>query len=181
MRRLHSVSIFAALALALALFTPTSALAQNAAGGGPNDTPQLSKEERFYNGIRQQLEVTDDAEWKTLLPKIAKVQVLTRYARDLHDARRTIERMRSFRNADPNNPPPYYLKDLADRAAEVRAAYEDKDAHPNTIKQALKGFREAREKADKQLTEELEKARNDLRELVTARQELALIMTGLLD
>jgi hypothetical protein len=177
MRRLHFLSSFAALAFAL--FTATSALAQNA--GGPNDNSQLSKEERFYNGIRQQLDVIDDAEWKALLPKIAKVQVLTRYARDLHDSRRTIERMRSFRSADPNNPPPYYLKDLADRAAEVRAAYDDKDAHPNTIKQALKGFREAREKADKQLTEELEKARNDLRDLVTARQELTLIMTGLLD
>jgi hypothetical protein len=175
MRRLYFVSLFTALALV----SSTSAFAQNA--GGQNDNKQLSKEERFYNGMREQLDVTDDAEWKTLLPKIAKVQVLTRYARDLHDSRRTIERMRSFRNPDPNNPPPYYLQDLADRAAEVRAAYEDKDSHANTIKQALKGFREARDKADKQLTTELEKARAELRDLVTARQELTLIMTGLLD
>jgi Spy/CpxP family protein refolding chaperone len=179
MRRLHLVPLITAaavLVLALALFSSTRALAQNA--GGPTDNSQLSKEERFYNGMREQLDVTDDAEWKTLLPKIVKVQALTRYARDVHDSRRI---RRSFRNADPNNPPPYYLKDLADRAAEVRAAYEDKDAHPNTIKQALKGYREARDKADKELTSELEKAREELRDLVTARQELTLIMTGLLD
>ena len=172
MRRLYLVSIFSALAL----LGPTRAFAQNA--GGQNDNSQLSKEERFYNGMREQLDVTDDAEWKALLPKIAKVQVLTRYARDLHDSRRT---MRTFRNADPNNPAPYYLKDLADRAADVRAAYENKDSDPNTIKQALRGYREARDKADKQLTEELGKARDELRDLVTARQELTLIMTGLLD
>jgi hypothetical protein len=179
MRRLYFVPLFTALAFAPALFISTSAMAQNA--GGQNDNSQLSKEERFYNGMREQLEVTDDAEWKALLPKIAKVQVLTRYARDLHDSRRAIERMRSFRSADPNSPPPYYLQDLADRAAEVRAAYENKDSHANTIKQALKGFREARDKADKLLSEELGKARNELRDLVTARQELTLIMTGLLD
>jgi hypothetical protein len=172
MRPLYFVSIFSVLAL----LSTTGAIAQNA--GGQNDNSQLSKEERYYNGMREQLDVTDDAEWKTLLPKIAKVQVLTRYARDLHDARRT---MRSFRNGDASNPAPYYLKDLADRAAEVRAAYENKDSDPNTIKQALRGYREAREKADKQLTEELGKARDELRDLVTARQELTLIMSGLLD
>lgn len=175
MRRIYFV-----LAIA-ALLGATGTFAQNAPGGNgdPQQQQQLSKEERYYNGIRQAMEVTDDAEWKTLMPKIAKVQGLARWARDLHDTRRSMDRL--SRGFDRNNPPPYYIQDLASRAAEVRAAWEDKDAHPNTIQQALRGFREAREKAEKELNEELSKARGELRDLVTARQELALIMAGLLD
>jgi len=182
MRAIYFVLMIAALAFWPGLAVNT-ALAQSANGpqGGEQNDKQMSKEERYYNGLRQALEVTDDAEWKALLPKIAKVQVLTRLARDLHDTRRSMDRLKSMKRFDSNDPPPYYIQDLADRAAEVRAAWDDKDAHPNTIQRALKGFRQAREKADKELSAELLKARADLRDLVTARQELALIMGGLLD
>jgi hypothetical protein len=187
MRPIYFVSMIAALAFLPGLGVNT-AFAQSASGGqngggqngGQNDQ-QLSREERFYNGIRQTLEVSDDAEWKLLMPKIAKVQALSRLARDLRDTRRSMERLKSVKRYDPNDSTPYYIQDLADRAAEVRAAWDDKDAHANTIQQALRGYREAREKADKALSEELLKARGELRDLVTARQELALIMAGLLD
>src|SRR5258706_14580074 len=183
MRAIYFVSMIATLALLPGLGMNT-AFAQNANGGGQSggqNDQQLSKEERFYNGIRQSLNVTDDAEWKLLQPKIAKVQVLSRWARDLHDSKRSLERLGSNKRPDANAPPPYYIQDLASRAVEVRAAWNDPEAHANTIKQALRGFREAREKAEKELTAELLKARGELRDLVTARQELALIMAGLLD
>jgi hypothetical protein len=181
--------IYFTLTIAAVAFLPglgvNIAIAQSANGGAQNggqNNQQLSKEERFYNGLRQALVVTDDAEWKALVPKIARVSVLTRQARDLRDPRRTIERLRSFKSQDANGQPtPYYLQDLADRAAEVRDVWNDKSAHPNQIIRALKAFRDARAKADKELSEELLKARGELRDLVTARQELALIMAGLLD
>jgi hypothetical protein len=183
MRAFYFVPLIATLALLLLLpgLGVNTACAQQSANGPQPGDQQLSKEERYYNGIRTALEIADDAEWRALQPKIAKVQVLSRWARDLRDTRRSLDRLRSVRRSDGNDPPPYYIQDLSDRAAEVRAAWDDKDAHANTIQQALRGFREAREKADKELTAELGKARAELRDLVTARQELALIMAGLLD
>ena len=141
----------------------------------------MSKEERMWNGLRDAMGVTDDEEWKILMPKIARVQVLAKWARDLPDARRSMGRLRSLRGFDPNDQPPYYLKDLADRARDLQAAWENKETHPNQIQRDLKAFREARDKAEKELSEELTKARDELRDLVTARQELALIMAGILD
>src|SRR5258708_27593219 len=163
MRRHHFIITIAALACSLG-WAASGALAQNATDpGARGDQQGMSKEERMYASLREALEVTDDAEWRALAPKIARVSVLTRQARDLRDPKRTIERFRSFKSQDANGQPaPYYLQDLADRAAEVRDVWDDKSAHPNQIIRALKAFRDARAKADKELSEELLKARGEL-------------------
>jgi hypothetical protein len=175
MRPTYSLILVTALAMALG---SNSAFAQNNNG---DNGQQLSKDERRLASLRESMQVLDDAEWKALLPKITKVQVLSRQARDLHDMRRALEGARSFAYSADGQQAPYYLKDLADRARDVRMVWNDPNAHPNSIQRALTAFREARTKADKELSAELEKSQKELRDLVTARQELALIMAGLLD
>ena len=177
MRPLYFLVVLASLALAPSL---SKTLAQGAPGP-QGDERQMSKEERMWNGLREAMDVTNDEEWKILMPKIARVQVLSKWSRDLHDARKSMGRLKSLHGFNGDEAPPYYLQDLADRAKELRAAWEDKNTHPNQIQRDLKAFREARDKAEKELSEELSKARGELRDLVTARQELALIMAGLLD
>jgi hypothetical protein len=177
MRPVHFLVVLASLALAPGL---TNSFAQPAPAS-QQDERKMSKEERMWSGLRDAMGVTDDEEWKILMPKIARAQVLAKWSRDLHDTRKSMGRLKSLHGINPNDPPPYYLQDLADRARELRAAWEDKDTHPNQIQRDLKAFREARDKAEKELSEELSKARDELRDLVTARQELALIMAGILD
>jgi len=158
------------LIIALTL-TPLLARAQ--------DRNNLSPQERQLAGLRQALGITDDAEWNTLTPKLVKVQSLVRAQRDIKDLRR-IDRLRVRQNDSGETISPA-VADLADRAAELRNAYNDPSVPAAAIQRSLKVYREAREKADKQLTEDLATARTQLRDLVTARQELTLIMAGLLD
>lgn len=60
---------------------------------------------------------------------------------------------------------------------ELLALLEDKDSKQEDIEQKIEALRRARENAAK----ELAKARQGLREVLTARQQARLVLTGLLD
>ena len=61
--------------------------------------------------------------------------------------------------------------------SELRELLSNKDAAPEQIKAGLTALRLANEKA----RQELAKARQDLRQLMTVRQEATLVLSGLLD
>ena len=66
----------------------------------------------------------------------------------------------------------------AERARrELERTLENKEAKPDEIKARLTALREAREKAK----EELAKAKDSLREILTQRQEAQLVLYGILD
>lgn len=155
-------------------------------GDGNRDGRRWNPEEfrqRIADRMKQELQVNDE-EWQVLEPKIEKVtqlQLNTRFGglmgmfgrggagggggwgqrgdnRDANDAQR--------QESD-------YLKAVR----ELRTTLEDQNATPEQISQQLTALREARQKSQ----EELEAARNELKELVTQRQEAVLVMMGLLE
>ena len=60
---------------------------------------------------------------------------------------------------------------------ELQAALEDEGTTPEQIKERLTAYREAREEARK----ELAKAQEELREVLTLRQEAQLVLMGTLE
>ena len=62
-------------------------------------------------------------------------------------------------------------------SADLHKLLENKDAKPEDLKKALTTLRDARAKAKA----ELDKARKDLQEVLTVRQEAALALTGVLE
>jgi hypothetical protein len=115
--------------------------------------------DRFHEGmldrIKEQLEATDK-EWEVLKPRVEKVMDTQRAMRP------------SFRGNDDNAPP---------EAEALRKAIEDKKTSPETLKSKMEALRAARKKQEA----ELEAARAALREVLTARQEAAMVLNTLLD
>lgn len=162
----------------------------NARGGpgnpkGKGGSPDL----RMLASLQQRLEVADD-EWKVLAPRISTVLVLSRQLKDLRESKKSLEPPKAPKPpkgdappAEPKaaEPPTVAMLSLARAAADLRAAFEDRNASGAEIKVRLAKFREARAQVDRQVSADLGKAREELRELLTPRQELTLIMVGLLD
>lgn len=73
-------------------------------------------------------------------------------------------------SAQPTSP-------LEQKKSELRELLRNKDAKPEQIKGGLSALRTAREKAN----QELVKAKQDLRQIMTLRQEAVLVLNGLLD
>ncbi len=147
-------------------------------------------EQRMLLDLQQGGEMSED-EWRVLFPHIEKVQTLSRQIRELRDSKKAFEPPKPPKgggNADggpadrPQSPPPTVVTmDLAQKTADLKAVWEDKTARADDIQRRLVAFRDARAKAEQQLSAELTTAKAKLRELLTARQELALVMMGLLD
>lgn len=143
---------------------------------------RAASEARRYASLREQLGVTDDAEWQALLPRLVNIRGLSRYLQDVREPDRALRGPRPARGPDgAEQQVPLPLIELSERARDLRAVWENPAARPPEIQRALAAFKMARNKADEYLSAELAKARQELRELVTARQELALFVAGLLD
>jgi hypothetical protein len=140
---------------------------------------------KWANSVRGQLDVEDDNEWAVLAPRVARVQVLARQLRDLREPKKALEPPRlpkALRTSDGTQPyVPPYLIELAARVEDLRAARADPATSGRDIENRLAAFRTARATAERQLAAELAAARESLREVLTARQELAAVANGLLD
>ncbi len=118
-----------------------------------------------------------DEEWEILAPKIEKVRTLSA----LLNANVAGVRMMSF--AGGSNVQMSLAgsgdqqSDIRKKARILQEALENKASRPEEIATALKGYRAARAK----VKEELSKARKDLRELLTVKQEAQLVTMDLLD
>jgi hypothetical protein len=181
-------TVFGLIVLLAAAASP--AFAQPA--GGRGDPAQFRQ--RMSDRLKELLGANDD-EWKALEPKVFKVMDLQREA---NSGGRGMGMLmgrggpgggggaaggggagaaaggggRGF-GGDPNAPPSAVME----KTRELQTTLENKDAKPDDLKAKLKALREARAKAKADLA----KAQDDLRDLLTARQESALVMLGMLE
>lgn len=162
---------------------PTFAQQQQDNQGGPppgrfgrgNFDPAQFRE-RMMQNIREQLEVTDDSEWGALEPLVQKV--MDARAATMSGMRGMFGRRRGGNNGGGDQPAarrgPFGQTPSAEAEALQRAI--DAKAPKAELKAALDkyvAYRKAKQA-------ELEKAQNDLRAVLTSRQEAIATMDGLL-
>lgn len=138
-------------------------------GNRGNFDPQQFRQ-RMEDRLKEQLGVTDD-EWKALQPKVEKVMDAQR------DAMGGRGMFRGGRRGGDPNASAAPTSPVQEKARALQTVLENKDAKPEEIKAALSAYREARVKARADLT----KAQDELRELLTTRQESVLVMMGMLE
>ena len=123
---------------------------------------------RAAERMRESLGATEE-EWKVLQPRIEKVQTL------LWQSRAGTRGM--MWRSERRERAPREQTEVEKAAGALRKILENKESKPADIKAALGPLRQAREKVE----QELAKARKDLREVVTVRQEAQLVLMGLLE
>ena len=135
---------------------------QNA--GGPEEMRKIMEEQaaqhrtRAVEDLKGQLGVSD-REWAVIRPRVEAVYDLV------------YPPQRSVRGPGlPSSP-------VDQRTRALRGVLADKEAASEKIKTALTALRAAKE----QTRQELVKARQDLRQIMTLRQEAVLVLNGLLD
>jgi len=164
--------------------------------GVPPDPNQLQQifgdirkhvEKQRQKQLQEELGATDE-EWKALGPKIEKVRTLSRLVGDDGGAGAPggmpggmfgggpggiAGRATLTRNADPNAQP----ADIETKAQTLQTLVGNKQAKPEAVAAALKAYRDARAKTKLDLA----KAQQELRDLLTVRQEAQLVTMGILE
>jgi hypothetical protein len=120
--------------------------------------------------IKEALGATDE-EWQVLGPKVEKVQNLTLQSANVGMGLARLG-MGGFNIAGGTEQP-----DVQKKLQALQAIMKNKDAAAEDIRAALKDYRDARAK----VKADLDKARTELRELLTLRQEALLVNMGLLE
>jgi hypothetical protein len=113
---------------------------------------------RAIEDLKEQLGVSD-AEWAVLKPRVEAVYNLVHPEPPIRG-----------NGSQPRT-------DVEQRSAELRELLRDENAAADQIKARLAALRAAREKANRDLVA----ARQNLRQLLTLRQEAQLVLNGLLD
>jgi hypothetical protein len=179
--KLSKVLLVTGFAAVLALGA-TSVSAQQGGGGGGGgrggrtfDPAQMRQ--RLSDGVREKLDIKDDAEWKVIEPKVTAVfdarrAVSSNSLRALFGGGRrggsTDTQGQSSRSSMFSNPP--------GPAEEALQKAVDAKAPAAQLKPLLAAYRaEAKANEDK-----LTKAQDDLKQLLTTQQEAAAVLIGLL-
>jgi hypothetical protein len=148
-----------------------------AQGRGRGNFDPAQFRERMMERIRDQMGVKDDAEWKVISERIDKVM----------EARREVgfggagmfgrgpRRGGNADNGDQNGRRPRFGQPSPEAEALQKAI--ESDASADDIKAKLAKYREAR----KEKEAKLEKAREDLKQVLSVKQEAAAVMAGLLE
>jgi len=176
-------SWFAVAALALAVWPglgiarqaePTTRTKDSArdveSGRGGRGSFQVAQ----LNRVKEQLGASDD-EWKVLEPRVQKVQELQRESNSRPSGGAGGGRGR--RRGASATPVETTSSPVQQAARELRESLSSKEAKSDNIKSKLEALREARSKSQADLS----KAQDHLREVLTARQEALLVMSGLLN
>jgi len=146
--------------------------------GGQFDPEQMRQ--RNMDMIKEALGATDE-EWKVLGPRVEKVQTLSRQTGGRGMGMMgMMGMMRDRGGRDRQMPAGMRNREQTevDKALEgLRTVLDDAGAKPEDITAKLTALREAREAAK----QELHKARQGLRELLSIRQEAQLVVMGLLE
>ena len=153
---------------------------RNNQGGGRQNQGNLDPaqvQQRILDRYKERLEVTDDTEWKAMQPLVQKVLearsalaaggrgAFGRGARPGTDANQNQNNQGRGRNSATSNP-----------ATEALQKAIDSKAPAAELKAALSKYLEYR----KGKQAELEKAQQDLRAVLTSRQEAIAVVAGLL-
>jgi len=129
--------------------------------------------QRMLDRMKETLQATDE-EWKVLEPKVEEVMTFSREAN--RSGRRSFFRRRR-RSSDDENREQREQSDVETAIDALRTTLENKDAGAEEIKAKITALREAREQAKQKLA----KAQEELRQLLTQRQEAEMIMMGYLN
>lgn len=162
-------------ALALVAWAPLALAQAPAAGGGGGgrggrggrggfDPAQM--QERMLQAQKEQLKVSDE-EWTVLKPLVQAV-TQKQWEQRMSRFRGMGRRGRGGGDGEDNSPA---------EVKALRAALEDENTPAADIQAKLKAVRDA----NKAREAELEKAREQLRQVLTARQEAQLVLMGVLD
>jgi predicted Holliday junction resolvase-like endonuclease len=174
MNRLNQVIVLAGAALALTL--STGQLAAQQGGGRGNFDPEQMRQ-RMMERVKEQMEVKNDDEWKVLEPLVQKVM----------DTRRDVQmggmgRMfgRGGRGGggdqgDQGNRRRFGGEPSAEETALEKAI--DAKASKEELKSAMAKYREARKAKEAKL----QTAQDDLRKVLTVRQEAIAMSNGWLN
>lgn len=181
MKSFTRILALAGTAAALLISTHSS-LAQRPPGGGQGgpggNFDPAEMRARMMERYREQLEVTGDAEWKIIEERVAKVTEARREV-GFGGAGRGMFGMARNRGGGQGGDRPNrggFGADPMPEAEELQKALDDK-ASAEVIKAKLAKYRDARKAKQANLT----KAQNDLRAVLSVRQEASAVMMGLLD
>ena len=165
-----------------------AATAAPGAPGGRDPAQMQQRMEQFRqqmsDRMKQSFGATDE-EWKVLQPKIEKVQTLARQSRGGGGMGMQFSGgggrggpggndKGGNRGGPPSDRP---QSDVEKAGQALQKVLDNKDAPAEEIKTALAGVREARAAAKK----ELEAAQEDLRKVLTVRQEARCVSMGILE
>ncbi len=148
--------------------------------GGQFDPAQMRQ--RMMDNMKQQLGA-DDAAWKVLEPRLAKVMDLNRQTQA--SGRGMFGMMGPRGNRGGNDAggqgnrrgpqqDPATMTPVEKASEQLRTTLDNQSASPDEIKKNLTALREAREKAK----QELATAQAELKKILTVRQEAQLVMMG---
>lgn len=141
-------------------------------GGGRGNFDPAQMQQRMLERIKEQMKAPDD-EWNVISPKLEAVMKAQR------DARAGGFGGFGGRGGGPgggrgDNQP---QSEVGKASQELRTALEAENASAETVAAKLKAYREARAKAE----EALKAAREELKGVLSERQEAVLVMSGVLE
>jgi hypothetical protein len=181
MTRLNSLLLAGGLVAMLCLGA-SDAMGQGNQGGGRQGGGRQGRgnfdpaqfQQRMMDRYKEQLEITDDAEWKAIQPLVQKVM----------DARRALDTRGRGMGGRGQRPGGNTQADTAQRPAGAPANPEaealqkavDSKASSADLKTAMAKYFDSR----KVKQAELEKVQADLRKVLTPRQEAIAALSGLL-
>ncbi len=183
-RRMVKIGIVACV---LGLMVGGLSIAQQGGGQGGFDPAQMRQ--RMMERMKEQLGADDQA-WKVMEPRLTKVMELNRQANAGGRGMMFGFGGRGGRGgpggpggdqgpqADRRGRGPQGEQTALDKAmAQLRTTLENQSATPEEIKTQLTAVRQAREKAK----QELAVAQQDLKKILTVRQEAMLVEMGMLE
>jgi hypothetical protein len=147
---------------------------QDGAPGKPEPKPKLTGEQRWMLNLKEQLKATDE-EWAVLSPRLEQVMRLQREVAAGRDPKGPRE-PRPLKDPKPGESPQPVPEVLA-KARALNATLFDQSAASADVRAKVTAIREARAKARRELAQRQE----DLRQLLTYRQEAVLIIMGVLE
>lgn len=155
---------------------------QGGAGGRRGNFDPAQMREQMMSRVREEMDVKDDADWKPIGDRVGKVMEAQREAR-AGGGMGMMFRPRRNPNADsgdqggaPRRGGPGGFGQPSPEHEALQKALESK-ASNDEVKAALAKYREAH----KAKQEKLQKAQEDLRKVLSVRQEAAAVSLGLLE
>lgn len=146
-------------------------------GGGRGGFDPAQMQQRMMERLKEEMKAPDD-EWAVISPKLEAV------AKAQRDSRAGGFGGRGGPggggpggggNRGGGGTPP--TSEVGKASAELRTALEAENASPETVAAKLKAYRDARTKAE----EALKAAREELKGVLSERQEAVLVMAGMLE
>jgi len=159
-------------------------------GRGPGGFDPAQFQERMMERVKEQLEITNEDEWKAISPLITKVMEARRdvMVSGMGGMRGFFGRGRGGDRGGDNNPPPGdqnrerrgggggFFGEPGPESEALQKAIESK-ASASDLKAAMAKFREAQKAKETKL----QKSQDELRKVLTVRQEAILVSTGTLN